>query len=359
MGLFRLFLATTVVIAHSSSIFGLTFIGGAASVQIFFIISGFYMGLVLNEKYSKNNVRAFYINRFLKIFPMYLIVLIFITVLFLMSGLFFNNYIRLGDIDYAFTNFPIITLLYISASNLFLLFSDLSLFLGLNTDGNLFFTSDYKLSDFRVHKYLIIPQSWSLSIEIIFYVIAPFIARKNIKLIIFLILISFSIRILIYYYFELKHDPWTYRFVVTEFAYFGIGILSYRLYKSCYENLNLEKKYVIIIFSVFTVYILLGYQLLAYYNYGPIVKNGILFILTIFVIPLLFKCTKDSIIDYKIGELSYPIYIIHLSLVQLFSLFLSKGTFSTLCILFTSVILSIPLIKIYNNTIVKYKSYNI
>ena len=140
MGLLRFFLATTVVVAHSSSIFGFTFIGGVASVQIFFMISGFYMGLVLNEKYSKNNLRAFYMNRFLKIFPMYLIVLLFILFLFFVSGLIFYDNIRLDDIFYAFTNFPLITLLYIFVSNTFIIFSDLSLFLGMNHEGNLFFT---------------------------------------------------------------------------------------------------------------------------------------------------------------------------------------------------------------------------
>ena len=48
MGLLRLILAISVVIWHSSPIFGISLVGGQAAVQAFYIISGFYMALILN-----------------------------------------------------------------------------------------------------------------------------------------------------------------------------------------------------------------------------------------------------------------------------------------------------------------------
>lgn len=39
------------VIAHSSPIAGVGMVGGAVAVLIFLMIFGFYMALVLNEKY--------------------------------------------------------------------------------------------------------------------------------------------------------------------------------------------------------------------------------------------------------------------------------------------------------------------
>ena len=51
MGLIRTLLAISVVLAHSSPIFGIKLVGGQVAVQAFYMISGFYMTLVLNEKY--------------------------------------------------------------------------------------------------------------------------------------------------------------------------------------------------------------------------------------------------------------------------------------------------------------------
>jgi len=60
MGLLRLILAISVVLAHTSYIFGFGLVGGQAAVQAFYIISGFYMALVLNEKYIGEN-RSYYL----------------------------------------------------------------------------------------------------------------------------------------------------------------------------------------------------------------------------------------------------------------------------------------------------------
>lgn len=50
MGFLRLFLALSVIAGHSqSTVFGFNGIGAWYAVQFFFIISGFYMAMVLNE----------------------------------------------------------------------------------------------------------------------------------------------------------------------------------------------------------------------------------------------------------------------------------------------------------------------
>jgi peptidoglycan/LPS O-acetylase OafA/YrhL len=47
MGILRLILAIAVVIAHSSYFFSFKFTGGIVAVETFFIISGFYMTMIL------------------------------------------------------------------------------------------------------------------------------------------------------------------------------------------------------------------------------------------------------------------------------------------------------------------------
>ena len=82
MGILRYLLAITVVIAHSKALLGLTFVGSEIAVQAFYIISGFYMTLVLNEKYTGVNSSYFLFikNRFLRLYPFYWLVL-FLTIL--------------------------------------------------------------------------------------------------------------------------------------------------------------------------------------------------------------------------------------------------------------------------------------
>ncbi len=69
MGIIRTLLALGVLIGHSKAGFVLPLPGGMMAVQAFYIISGFYMGLVLTEKYSKkeNGYSLFITNRFLRI----------------------------------------------------------------------------------------------------------------------------------------------------------------------------------------------------------------------------------------------------------------------------------------------------
>ena len=77
MGILRILLAISVVLSHSSSIFRVSFVGGPLAVQAFFIISGFYMSLILNEKYIgvNNSYKLFISNRFLRLYPMYWVIL--------------------------------------------------------------------------------------------------------------------------------------------------------------------------------------------------------------------------------------------------------------------------------------------
>jgi len=74
MGTLRLLLALSVVAAHCGAIAGLRFVGGPMAVQAFFIRSGFFMALILNEKYTGNNNSywLFISNRFFRRYPFYL-----------------------------------------------------------------------------------------------------------------------------------------------------------------------------------------------------------------------------------------------------------------------------------------------
>src|SRR4051812_38784319 len=76
MGLLRVLLALSVVFAHLGGVFGWTIAGGFAAVQMFYIISGFYMATILAEKYNpRADIGLFYANRGLRIYSTYFVAL--------------------------------------------------------------------------------------------------------------------------------------------------------------------------------------------------------------------------------------------------------------------------------------------
>lgn len=68
MGVLRFLLALSVAWTHAGLPKGLS---GDLCVTIFFVISGFYMAMVLNENPAYGQVSAFYQQRLLRLFPTY------------------------------------------------------------------------------------------------------------------------------------------------------------------------------------------------------------------------------------------------------------------------------------------------
>src|SRR4051812_44894507 len=74
MGIIRLLLALAVLLMmHSTPLFGIKMINGAWAVQSFYVISGFYMALVLNEKYARGRrgYGEFILQRLMRLLPAY------------------------------------------------------------------------------------------------------------------------------------------------------------------------------------------------------------------------------------------------------------------------------------------------
>jgi len=339
MGIIRLLLAIAVIIAHTNPILGLSFTGGATAVKAFYIISGFYMALILNEKYiGAGSYKIFLANRFLRIFPIYwtlliLTIVISIGISYGSSGKelgFFMPYEKYS------ASLSIGSYLFLIFVNLFVVFQDFVVFLGLNLDsGDFFFTSNFWNTNPQLWLFLLVPQAWTISLELIFYTIAPFIVRRKIGIIILLILASIGLRILLAYN-GLKDDPWSYRFFPTELAFFLLGSISYRLYKRILRY-KVDKRILGFVY-VFVIGFYLLYSILTF----PF--KSYIFLTSFFIaIPFVFYLTKSWKIDSALGELSYPIYISHFLIIRLLeSNTLVKGN-SAIVTLLISLILSLAL----------------
>jgi len=290
-------------------------VGGQIAVQSFFIISGFYMSLILNEKYigKNNSYKLFISNRLLRLYPVYWAVLTCtlvtcIAIAVVSRGQHLDKFEGYLSVQPNFFSFG-----YMILTNIFIFGQDVVMFLGIHpNNGHLFFTSNFWAAKPGLYTFLFIPQAWTLGVELAFYLVAPFLVRRKPLLIISLIVVSLALRLYNFNYLNLRNDPWTYRFFPTEIMFFLFGYLSFRIL------LRVQKTTVPKAVSVSVWLFIVIFTLL--YSFIPDIKFTVFpfsvkeicyFITVILSIPVLFNFLKKNKLDSKIGELSYPVYICH------------------------------------------------
>jgi peptidoglycan/LPS O-acetylase OafA/YrhL len=101
MGSLRFLLALAVAGGHAASVFGFTaawIFSGRSAVQIFYIISGYLMAMILNGKYADtpHGNWIFYTNRAVKIFAPYFAILAATIGICLLSKAIFGNALLLN-----------------------------------------------------------------------------------------------------------------------------------------------------------------------------------------------------------------------------------------------------------------------
>lgn len=363
MGIFRLLLALSVVAVHCGVVWKFKLVGGQIAVQSFYIISGFYMTLILNEKYNrgKNSLKLFLSNRFLRLYPIYWAVLIATVIVCLSIGVLtdwrdvpkFNFY---KSVEYNPLTFG--TLAF---TNLLIFGQDVIMFMGIIPEtGQLYFTKNFLTSSPRLYDFLFIEQAWTLGIELLFYCIAPFIVRRSKVFLVSLFLLTITLRFSLYHLYDLKHDPWTYRFFPTELTFFLLGSFSYHIY------LWVKKQVISSRLSILVFVFLIGITIM--YSWLPSVKLSILpfslkeifyFGLVSCSIPVLFNYFKNIKLDIQLGELSYPVYISHMLVALVLRYVVSEEWQQGWVAAFFTIILSLVLNKYISNPIEKYRQMRI
>jgi peptidoglycan/LPS O-acetylase OafA/YrhL len=298
MGSLRLALALAVVCGHA----GIAPFPGDTAVQGFYAISGFYMALVLNEKYGRgaSNYLLFFSNRFMRLFPIYAVVLALTLVLAAIVPLpFVEKWHSSQPIDLG-------ALIFLVGSQLLMVGQDLYSFLGLH-GGALTFSPDYHLDSNPLYGLMPIPQSWTLGVELPFYALAPFIVRRSAVAIVAVIFASIALRLGLQAVFGFEGDPWSYRFFPSELALFLVGAIGYRVYRE--SNVAAIRWLMIVAVGV-------GTALLINRWHGATRVASVSALVVIFVgIPYLARWTQRIGADRLLGELSYPTYIGHVLVI--------------------------------------------
>jgi peptidoglycan/LPS O-acetylase OafA/YrhL len=176
----------------------------------------------------------------------------------------------------------------------------------------LVFALDFTKSEILLWRSLIVPQAWTLGVELSFYLIAPFVLFKR-RVIWTLLFLSLTIRALFLLNGIGLRDPWTYRFFPTELAFFLIGALAQQLLLPLYQTFSNRK---LLRVSRIATVSLIAYSLLYFVIPGAAsVKSIILFAIFTLLLPLTFVFQNHHKWDRRIGELSYPIYIGHMLVI--------------------------------------------
>jgi peptidoglycan/LPS O-acetylase OafA/YrhL len=296
MGLIRIFLASSVVLWHGGGVHGWFPYNGTAAVTLFFIISGFYMALVLNEKYTDDNANVtFWISRILRLWPLFAISsLLMLTVSSEIFSLLRTNINGASAAAIIFSN---ISMIGYEAQDLLCLSSTGAL--DTCAVGN----------QMPIKPFFLLHQGWSLGLELWFYLLAPFFVRRSSSAAIVLLV---SAAIFAAVRFMHVNDIWIYRFFPSVLFFFMLGVASYWMAK--YPSLTGNKYYLTLgrVMLVVTLFLIAVPNSLTLFS--PEQHHNKIFV-TLFAlfIPAWFFCSKGNSFDNFVGELSYLIYVVHLA----------------------------------------------
>ncbi|MDY6953368.1 MAG: acyltransferase [Thermodesulfobacteriota bacterium] len=304
MGSIRLFLASIVLISHATPL-EISLLPGHVAVQVFFIISGFYMSLILSEKY-KTDTMLFYTNRLFRLFPTYLLVLVLsFTALLSFDVAAFTHMDRFENV---FSHGPVMAGTYVW-TNIAVLGQEMLFLLGVDTANYSFFWAVDGAASAKAWSYILVPQAWSLSLELCFYFLAPLVLRRGVYWVGGVFLLSLALRLFL----VLKgpqYDLLLRRCLPAELCLFLLGYFSYLLFLTIKGR---SGGYVGLLSWAVLLAVLLSFDSMTE-GYAL----TILALTTCLCIPFIFNATKDNRLDRFLGNISYPFYIVHFLIVAFF-----------------------------------------
>jgi peptidoglycan/LPS O-acetylase OafA/YrhL len=305
MGLLRVALAMAVLLGHLP-IASFKFIHAATAVQGFYIISGFYMALVLEGKYRSTGV--FYSNRLLRLLPTYFVMMAIAAV-------------ALWGLNASATGSPEIfakalanptTAVVMIFENIAIVGQELLFWVTIGPDGALGFEPSGALpseTTTLAWQALLVPQAWSLSMELLFYALVPALARLSWQSLLGIACLSLALR-LGGAALPVDYGLWTGRFFPTVLYLFVLGMLAHRL-------LPVVARMPTAFGWIVNAAILAMVVALPLSDVPGPTQKWVVFAAIAVAAPFLFHAFKASAVDRWIGDLSYPLYLCHLVVVGL------------------------------------------
>lgn len=287
-GVFRFILAFNVVAFHIAGIPTI----GAYAVYSFFILSGFLMTTVMHKtyEYSIQGFKKYTLNRLLRLYPAYWLLLIISFLAFQFIGFDFSS-----EFHTKIRSPETITDIL---ANLFMVFPE------------------YRPVEYPVR---LAPATWALTIELFYYLMIGLGISKNATLTNIWFAISCIYVLINMFIFE----NWVsgYGNIVSASLPFSLGAMLFYHKQTCYSFIKkISNQYAKIILVLFTLNVIISslsgiYLLDIHWKIAIIGTYLNLGLSSLLIIVLLFdgKNLLNRDIDQFLGDLSYPIYIFHFS----------------------------------------------
>jgi peptidoglycan/LPS O-acetylase OafA/YrhL len=298
MGFIRLLLAVAVLNSHFT-VAPLPLVHGHEAVLGFFAISGFYMALILDTRYE--SARHFYLSRFLTLYPVYVFALA-LSVALVVS---FDIHPMTSRAELSMLLSDPVSFLAMAWTSLCILGQELLFCLSPTPGGGLHFAVDARDSIWRQAPLI---QGWSLSLEIMFYALAPLLVRLRSRTLVGLACASLALKLAVLLA-GAEYAVFFKRFFPTEFWLFAGGILAYRFHKLLPAAPRAVDHAA---FAALTAAVLL-----AGFTPEP-AKPYLMPCVTLAAMPFVFRGFRRSAADRFVGKLSYPFYLIHFSVIAFF-----------------------------------------
>lgn len=310
MGIIRFLLALSVLVTHSAPLLGFQMLNGDQAVVCFFIVSGFLMAMILETKY-RERIKSFYVNRMLRIYPPYLAALLFAAIVFwLIPNGHHDPY---KSINLIWEKGEITTQVIVAVSNLTLVGIDLTRYMNVTDGGLLVFPNFLNPGvGFGAHNLLFVPQGWTLALELLFYILAPWVLQLRTRWVVMLTLsllfISHEVMAQIRGHANIPFDSAA--AFPLQLPYFLLGALGYRAMSPLSRfvaGTPLRQRLPVFFFLAALSLIAFGYGVLRQFG----LTDNYLYFAFAFCVPGVFLFGQTLRLDSRIGEYSYPIYLFH------------------------------------------------
>lgn len=312
MGSIRFFLAACVVAGHSSAIIGLPALDAGAAVKAFFVISGFYMALILDRKYDGTTAegrRLFWSNRVLRIYPPYLAAVLFAVVFYVAASWYLHRPVdRFEYWQQAWTSEHHAAFLPLLISQLSVVGLDLTPAFGFSpTRGFMLLASAMPSDVIPAWRFNLLPHAWSIGVELLFYLGAPWLCRWRAKGLIGLVIATIALKMVASRFLPAPlAEAFAYHFTPFQIGYFALGILAYQ-----WRHALAGGK------AVWRVSVPVWCILLAGIAWGGLIMKRAALAQEVAPIamalgaPSVFALTRGWWLDRMVGELSYSLYLMH------------------------------------------------
>lgn len=260
---------------------------GVEFVTLFFVLSGFS---IAHSVANKPAIGGFYLRRFIRLYPTYILGLVWAILMYMV--------IKFGAPEVYYTDVAAPRPLQ---HNLMAQLEPLNLI---------------KTLLYMPHDNYLIMQYWSLPLEVLFYIIAPFVIMR-LRWYAIVTMLAYVVGIYLYgisYQHLLGFIPFQFTF---DFGiYFLVGILFYKYKERLISTYKLNRTGLLIAACIIFELLVVAKA----YVWGNVENKGTGWIMVLFTYILLFGLLKHSVrINFleKIGAYSYTLYVTHMATIHI------------------------------------------